>query len=320
MNRSEILAYRASVVKKLALELGFYGCGISVAGFLESEAPRLEDWLNTNKQGKMAYMANHFDLRLDPRKLEPGTKTIVSLLYNYFPGHQKTTAAEAPNIARYALGEDYHFVVKRKMREWTAAVQNVLGPCSGRVFVDSAPILEKAWAAKAGLGWIGKNTNLISPKKGSYFFLAEWLVDLEMAPDNPIPDYCGDCTRCIDACPTGAIEPYSVNGSKCISYFTIELKEAIRGVEPSEFKDWMFGCDICQEVCPWNRFAELHQEPAFMPKMDLLQMSREDWKSLSQDAFQKVFSASAVKRTGYSGLMRNIEFLDSEKNEPSQES
>ena len=277
MTRSELLGYRSSEVKKRALELGFYGCGISAAGYLESEAKRLETWLETGKHGKMAYMENHLDLRLDPRKLEPGTKTVVSLLYNYFPGHQKTTAADAPNLSRYALGEVYHFVVRRKLLEFTEQVQDVLGPASGRVFVDSAPILEKAWGAKAGLGWIGKNSNLISPKKGSYFFLAEWLTDMEMATDSAIPDYCGDCTRCIDACPTEAITPYSVDGSKCISYYTIELKEAIQGVEPSLFKDWMFGCDICQEVCPWNRFSELHSEAAFLPKPDLIEMSRQDW-------------------------------------------
>lgn len=314
MTRSELLSYRSSVVKKRAMDLGFYGCGISVAGFLETEAPRLENWLLKNKHGKMAYMANHFDLRLDPTKLEPGTKTVVSLLYNYFPGHQKTTAEDAPNLSRYALGEDYHFVVKRKLLEFTEQVQDALGPCAGRVFVDSAPVLEKAWAAKAGLGWIGKNSNLISPKKGSYFFLAEWLTDMEMAADNPIPDYCGDCTRCIDACPTQAIQPYSVDGSKCISYFTIELKEAIQGVEPHVFKDWMFGCDICQEVCPWNRFSEPHTETAFLPKPDLIQMSRNEWKQMNQETFQRVFSKSAIKRAGYKGLMRNIEFLDSYKN------
>jgi epoxyqueuosine reductase len=315
MKHSELFTYRSSVVKQLAQELGFDGCGISAAGFLETEAGRLENWLNKNKHGKMAYMANHFDLRLDPRKLEPGTLTVVSLLYNYFPGHQKTTAADAPNISRYALGEDYHFVVKRKLKELTQKVQERLGPCSGRVFVDSAPILEKAWAAKAGLGWIGKNSNLISPKKGSYFFLAEWLVDIEMAPDAQIPDFCGDCTRCIDACPTDAIEPYSVDGSKCISYFTIELKESIQGVAPDSFKDWMFGCDICQEVCPWNRFSQTHKEPAFFPKPEILQMSRADWKALTHETFNAVFSSSALKRTGYAGLMRNIEFIDSNKSE-----
>lgn len=311
MNHSELLIHRSAVVKKIALNLGFDACGISSAEFLEDEAPRLEQWLKQGKHGRMHYMEKHFDLRLDPRLLEPGTKTVISLLYNYFPGHEKTTAADAPKLSRYALGEDYHFVVKRKLNELTQQVQEILGPCSGRYFVDSAPILEKVWAAKSGLGWIGKHSNLISPKKGSYFFLAEWLVDLDMAPDHSVPDYCGDCTRCIDACPTEAIEPYSVDGSKCISYFTIELKDSITGVNPNQFKDWMFGCDICQEVCPWNRFSTQHAEPAFLPKPEFMDMTRTDWMNLSQESFQKVFSNSAVKRTGYHGLMRNLHFLAS---------
>jgi len=287
-------------------------CGISKADFLEEEAQRLEDWLNRDYHGKMSYMANHFDKRLDPRLLVDGAKSVVSLLLNYYP--QETQAdADAPKISKYAYGKDYHFVIKDKLKELMRFIHEEIGEVGGRVFVDSAPVMDKAWAAKSGLGWVGKNSNLIHPKHGSFFFVAELIIDLELEPDGPIKDYCGTCTKCIDACPTDAIvEPYVVDGSKCISYLTIELKDALL---PGEFKDqmdnWMFGCDICQDVCPWNRFSKPHQETAFDPHENLLKMSKSDWEDLTEDVFRELFRHSAVKRTKYEGLKRNIQFLHS---------
>jgi epoxyqueuosine reductase len=307
----ELLKYRnTQTIKSIAKDLGFDFCGVSKADFLEKEAPRLEKWLNENKHGKMSYMENHFDKRLDPRLLVPGAKSVVSLLFNYY-NPTKQEDPTAPKISQYAYGEDYHFVVKRKLKTFFTRIQDEIGEVDGRVFVDSAPVMDKAWAEKSGIGWIGKNVNLINKKRGSFFFIAELILDLELNPDTPDKDHCGTCTRCIDACPTSAIEkPYVVNGSKCISYLTIELKDEII---PSEFKEnmdnWMFGCDICQDVCPWNRFSTPQQVDAFQPKNELLNMSKREWQELTQEVFQELFKNSAVKRTKFIGLKRNIDFL-----------
>ncbi len=296
-------------IKQKAQDLGFFFCGISKAGFLEEEAPRLEDWLNKNHHGKMSYMADHFDKRLDPRLLVDDAKSVVSLLLNYFP--EETQNPDAPQISKYAYGEDYHFVIKDKLKTLFQAIQEEIGEVGGRVFVDSAPVMDKVWAKKSGLGWMGKNSNLIHPKQGSFFFIAELILDLELKYDGPIKDYCGTCTACIDDCPTDAIiEPYVVDGSKCISYLTIELKDQII---PSEFQgkmeNWMFGCDICQDVCPWNRFSKTHSEPRFTPNEKLMELSTEDWNELSEITFQELFKLSAVKRTKFDGLKRNINFI-----------
>lgn len=311
MIQKEHTAQQSSdLIKRLAQNLGFGHCGISKAEFLEEEAPRLEAWLSGNMHGEMRYMENHFDKRLDPRLLVPDAKSVVSLLFNYH-NPQKPKDPEAPMVSQYAWGEDYHFVLKRKLKELLKQIQEEIGEVSGRVFVDSAPVLDKAWAAKSGLGWIGKHSNLIHKQEGSYFFVAELIIDLELQPDSPVSDHCGTCTKCIDACPTGAIiQPYVVDGSKCISYFTIELKGAIPEPMAGKFEDWMFGCDICQEVCPWNRFSKKHEEPAFEPHPQLLEMTRQDWIELTQDTFQELFKKSAVKRTGFEGLKRNIQFLE----------
>lgn len=297
-------------IKEKAQELGFTFCGISKADFLEDEAPLLETWLKRSYNGKMSYMENHFDKRLDPRLLVEDAKSIVSLLLNYHTDDFQQDKS-APKLSKYAFGEDYHFVIKDKLKVFLDDIQAEIGEVSGRVFVDSAPVMDKAWAKKSGLGWIGKNSNLIHPKQGSYFFIAELILDLELEPDGPIKDYCGTCTRCIDACPTDAIvEPYVVDGSKCISYLTIELKDALL---PTEFKgkmdNWMFGCDVCQDVCPWNRFAKKHQEPRFKPNEKLLSLSQSDWKELTNEVFSEMFKLSAVKRTKFDGLQRNIQFL-----------
>lgn len=308
------LHQRSLIVKEEARKLGFEFCGISKADFLEEEAPRLEQWLSRNMQGSMSYMANHFDMRLDPRLLVPGAKSVVSLLLNYHTP-EKQTDPEAPRISTYAYGEDYHFVIKRKLKLLLEALQSSIGESiGGRAFTDSAPVMDKAWAKRSGLGWIGKHTNLINKQQGSFFFIAELILDIELEPDGPVKDYCGTCTRCIDACPTDAIvAPYQVDGSKCISYFTIELKDHLL---PSEFKgkfeNRMFGCDICQDVCPWNRFSKPHNEPAFQPHPDLLGMSKKEWTELTEDVFQKLFKHSAVKRTKFEGLKRNINFLGNE--------
>jgi epoxyqueuosine reductase len=304
------LAKNTALIKQKALELGFFYCGISKAEFLEEEAPRLEAWLNEQRHGKMSYMENHFDKRLDPRLLVDGAKSVVSLLLNYYT-EEKQSDLSAPKISKYAYGEDYHDVIKEKLRQLMQFIETEIGEVSGRVFVDSAPVMDKAWAKKSGLGWIGKNSNLIHPKSGSFFFIAEMIIDLELEADGPIKDYCGTCTKCIDACPTDAIiEPYVVDGSKCISYLTIELKDALL---PTEFKgkmdNWAFGCDICQDVCPWNRFSLLHNEPRFNPSKNLLQLSNNDWQDLSEEVFNELFKLSAVKRTKFDGLKRNIDFL-----------
>ncbi|MFM8739202.1 MAG: tRNA epoxyqueuosine(34) reductase QueG [Cytophagales bacterium] len=296
-------------MKSIATQLGFSFCGISKAEFLSEEAPKLEEWLKRGYQGKMSYLENHFDKRLDPRLLMPGAKSVVSLLYNYFP--KKDLAKESVlKIAKYAYGEDYHFVVKEKLQEFIHIIQSEIGEVNGRAFVDSAPVHERAWAAKSGLGWVGKNSLLLNRQMGSFFFLTELILDLEVEPDGPVKDYCGTCTACMDACPTNAIpEPYVVDGSKCISYFTIELKEEIPSEAKGKFENWIFGCDICQDVCPWNRFSKPHNEKKFEPHPDLEKMTTADWQEITEDVFEKLFKKSAVKRTKLAGLKRNIQFV-----------
>lgn len=303
----------AYLIKQEAYRLGFSYVGISKAAFLEDEAPRLDDWLQRHYNGQMSYMANHFDKRLDPRLLVEGAKSVVSLLYNYYTPHTQTDPS-APKISRYAYGVDYHFVVKNKLKELLHFIQTNIGEVGGRCFVDSAPVMERAWAKKSGIGWIGKNSLLITPKSGSFFFLAELIIDLDLPPDSPIKDYCGTCTRCIDACPTNAILPNkTVDGSRCISYFTIELKEAIPNNMAGMFDNWMFGCDTCQTVCPWNRFATPHNEAQFNPHPNLLNMTAKEWTEITEDIFEALFKQSAVKRTKFAGLKRNITFLEKKK-------
>ncbi|MCD9573336.1 tRNA epoxyqueuosine(34) reductase QueG [Flavobacterium soyae] len=296
-------------IKAEAKRLGFISCGISKAGFLEQEAPRLEKWLNNNHNGQMAYMENHFDKRLDPTLLVDDAKSVVSLLLNYYPSESQND--EAYKISKYAYGQDYHFVIKEKLKEFLYSIQENIGEVSGRAFVDSAPVLDKAWAAKSGLGWIGKNSNLITQKVGSFYFIAELILDLDLEYDHAVTDHCGSCTACIDACPTQAIlAPYIVDGSKCISYYTIELKENIPNEMQGKFDNWMFGCDTCQDVCPWNRFSKPHSEPLFNPNPDLISFSKKDWTEITEETFQKVFKNSPIKRTKFDGLKRNIKFLD----------
>ena len=296
-------------IKNKALELGFESIGIAQAGFLEEEAPRLEKWLKNGYHGKMSYMENHFDKRLDPTKLVPGAKTIISLAYNYFP--EKKQNPDTYKIAKYAYGKDYHFVLKDKLKELLKFITDNIGEIQARVFTDSAPVLERAWAKKAGLGWEGKHSLIIQKQKGSFFFLAEIILDVELTYDKPFTtDHCGSCTRCIDACPTEAILPDKMlNASRCISYFTIELRDELPAEMRGKFQDWMFGCDICQDVCPWNRFALPHTENFFNPHPDLLNMTKQDWEEITEDVFREIFRKSAVKRTKYSGLKRNILFL-----------
>ena len=283
-------------------------CGISKAGFLEDEAPRLENWLNNQMYGQMSYMENHFDKRLNPTLLVDGAKSVISLLLNYYPSELQNE--NSYKISKYAYGQDYHHVIKEKLKELLHFIQTEIGEVSGRAFVDSAPVLDKAWAAKSGLGWVGKNSNLITQKVGSFYFIAELIIDLELEYDSPTTDHCGSCTACLDACPTEAIvAPYVVDGSKCISYFTIELKDNLPQEMKGKFDDWMFGCDVCQDVCPWNRFSKPHNEPLFEANSDILNFSKSDWEEITVDVFQKVFKNSAVKRTKYEGLLRNINFL-----------
>jgi epoxyqueuosine reductase len=309
----------SKLIKTIALELGFNFCGISKAEFLKEEAPRLEQWLKLGYAGKMSYLEKNFDQRLDPRLLVPGAKSVISLSYNYYPKKDLAKNSELTytkasedklNIAKYAYGEDYHFVVKDKLKIFLDRIQNEIGEVNGRVFVDSAPVHERAWAKKSGLGWIGKNSLLLNKNAGSFFFIAELIVDLDLDIDGPVKDYCGTCTACMDACPTDAIpQPYVVDGSKCISYFTIELKEEIPTEQKGKFENWIFGCDICQDVCPWNRFSQPHSEPRFEPHPDLEKMKTEDWQEITEEVFQKLFKKSAVKRTKFEGIKRNIRFV-----------
>lgn len=305
----DLRAKHTQWIKEQADRLGFMSCGISKADFLEEEAPRLEKWLSEGKNGQMQYMENHFDKRLDPRKLVEGSKSVISLLLNYYPSEFQKHE-DAPKISKYAYGVDYHFIIKDKLKELLSLMQDEIGEVGGRAFVDSAPVLDKAWAAKSGLGWRGKHSNILSKQVGSFFFIAELIVDLELEYDTPVMDHCGSCTACIDACPTQAItEPYVVDGSKCISYFTIELKEQIPTEFSGKFDDWIFGCDVCQDVCPWNRFSKAHSEPLFNPHPKLLDMTKKDWEEITEDVFKEIFKKSAVKRTKFSGITRNIKFL-----------
>lgn len=296
-------------IKQEAKRLGFLDCGIAKATFLEEEAPKLESWLQLGFHGEMNYMENHFEKRLDPRLLVEGAKSVVSLTYNYYPENQQHK--DSYKISKYAYGEDYHHIIKQKLRELLQSINDEIGEVSGRCFVDSAPVLERAWAEKAGIGWNGKHSLLIQKQQGSFFFLAELIIDLELDYDNPTTtNHCGTCTKCIDACPTKAILPNNtVNGSKCISYVTIELKDSIPNQFKNQMENWMFGCDICQDVCPWNRFSKPHQEPFFTPKKELLEMTKKDWEEITEETFKKVFKKSAVKRTKFAGLQRNIQFL-----------
>lgn len=299
----------ANWIKEEAKNLGFDECGIAEAGFLEEEAPLLEKWLSQNKQGNMHFMEQYFDKRLDPRRLVPGAKSVVSLLFNYYPPREQPEEAYY-KVSRYAYGRDYHKVLKKRLKDLFNFIREHIGHVEGRIFVDSAPVMDKAWAKKSGLGWMGKHTNIINKNQGSWFFVAELIIDLKLTPDQPVNDYCGSCTKCIDACPTNAISSYGVDGSKCISYFTIELKDKELPDEmKGKFENWIFGCDICQEVCPWNRFARPHNEPDFGPRNAILNMKKEDWEELTKEVFEEQFSGSPLKRAGYEGIMRNIKFV-----------
>jgi len=298
------------LIKNESKRLGFISCGISRAEFLEDEAPRLEKWLKMKMNGEMKYMENYFEKRLDPTKLVDGAKSIISLAYNYYPKDLQNK--EAPKVSKYAYGMDYHYVIKEKLNFFLTFIRDKIGDVHGRAFVDSAPILEKAWAAKSGIGWVGKNSNLITKQVGSFYFLAELIVDLDLDYDTIESDHCGECTACIDACPTQAIaQQYVVDGSKCISYFTIELKENIPKEFKGKFDDWVFGCDICQDVCPWNKFSKTHKEPLFQTNSELMKMSRDEWNEITEETFNKIFKNSALKRTGYKGLTRNLNFIKS---------
>ncbi len=297
----------AVFIKRTALEQGFDMCGISWAGYMEHEASKLEQWLRENRHGEMSYMARHFRKRLDPSLLVEGARSVISLAYNYFPKKEIFGNGEY-KIARYAYGNDYHRVIKKKLNHFINILREKIGNINGRAFVDSAPVMERQWASRSGLGWTGKNTLLLNPKMGSYFFLAELIVDLELEPDTPISDYCGSCTRCIDACPTQALTPYMIDARKCISYLTIELKERI----PDEFRNknenWIFGCDICQEVCPWNRFSKPHHEPEFEPGPELETMKKKDWEEMTEEVFQNIFRMSPLQRAKFEGIKRNVSF------------
>ncbi|AKD55813.1 tRNA epoxyqueuosine(34) reductase QueG [Spirosoma radiotolerans] len=303
-------SHYTQLIKAKAAALGFDFCGVAKADFLEDEAPRLETWLKNGMHGQMNYMANHFDKRLDPRLLVDDAKSVLTVLLNYYPEQKLPEGDDDLKLSKYAYGTDYHFVIKDKLKDLLTFIHDEIGEVGGRAFVDSAPVMDKAWAKRAGLGWVGKHTNLINREIGSFFFIGELILDLELEPDGPITDYCGTCTRCIDACPTDAIVgPYVVDGSKCISYFTIELKEAIPTEVQGKFNNWMFGCDICQDVCPWNRFARPHKTPAFDPHPDLAKLTKTDWEEITEDVFREIFRRSAVKRTKLEGLKRNISFV-----------
>lgn len=297
-------------IKEEAIRLGFQSMGVAKAVFMEEDARALEQWLHKGYHGKMQYMENYFDLRTDPRKLVPGAQSVITLTYNYFPA--ETTKLTNPKIAKYAWGTDYHFVIRDKLNQLLNFIHEQIGAIEGRGFVDSAPVLERSWATRSGLGWIGKNANLINKQNGSFFFIATLISDLDLPPDVPFPtDHCGTCTRCLDACPTGAIvAPQKIDGSKCISYLTIELKDALLpGELQHQLEGWAFGCDICQDVCPWNRFSKPHQEPYFTPVPEILNLSLREWEEMSEEAFRKIFKNSPLKRTKWQGIQRNIKAI-----------
>jgi epoxyqueuosine reductase len=296
-------------IKRLAKELGFDHCGIAKAVQLDEDARRLEDWLKKGMHGNMQYMENYFDKRIDPRKLVDGAQSVITLLFNYFP--EERQREDAPRISKYAYGQDYHEVIRARLKTMLQRMQEHIGPVQGRGFVDSAPVLERAWAKRSGLGWIGKNGNLIHKQAGSFFFIATLITDIELEYDSPAGDYCGSCTRCLDACPTEAlVAPGVVDGSRCISYFTIELKEQLIPENmKGQFDNWMFGCDACQDVCPWNRFAKAHEEAAFTPIPAVLNFSTRDWEELTEEAFKDIFRHSPLKRSKFAGIRRNINFL-----------
>ncbi|KIA88664.1 tRNA epoxyqueuosine(34) reductase QueG [Kaistella jeonii] len=297
------------IIKAKAKKFGFQDCGISKAGFLENDAVALENWLKNDYHGKMSYMENHFDKRLDPTLLVEGSKYVISLSYNYFP-EEKLPTINTFKISKYAYGEDYHEIIKEIMQEMVAELKDEIGDFQCRVFTDSAPILERSWARKSGIGWVGKNANLITKQSGSFYFLAEIICDLDLQEDHATTDHCGTCTKCIEACPTDAIvSDKIIDGSKCISYATIELKDEIPAGFTDKMEDWMFGCDICQDVCPWNRFSSPHQQEKFKPNSILKNYKKEDWKELTQELFSEIFRISPLKRTKFAGLERNIEFL-----------
>ena len=296
-------------IKNKSIELGFISCGISKSGFLENEIGRFESWLKDNYHGQMSYMERNFDKRMDTTKLVAGSKSVISLLFNYYPS--KEINNDSFKISKYAYGKDYHFIIKDKLKSLLSSMRNEIGEIDGRVFVDSAPIMEKAWAKKSGLGWVGKNTNLISKKTGSFFFIAEIIVDLELEYDGEVTDHCGSCTACLDACPTDALyEPYKIDASKCISYFTIELKDQFPNDLKKDFNDWIFGCDICQDVCPWNKFSIPNKEPLLNPKNEINQYSKKDWLELTDEVFKFVFKETPLERTNFKGLKRNIQYAN----------
>ncbi|KXK45574.1 MAG: Epoxyqueuosine reductase [Bacteroidia bacterium] len=308
MNKSELTA----LIKEEAYRLGFAHCGISKADYLEEDAPHLEQWLKKGMHGTMGYMERNFDKRLDPRKLVHGAKSVISLLYNYYPAEKQNPGI--PKISKYAYGRDYHFVIKEKLFLLFNFIREKAGNVSGRVFTDSAPVLDRAWAKKSGLGWIGKNANLIHPKAGSFFFIAELILDLELDTDAPVKDYCGSCTRCMDACPTEAIvQPHVVDGSKCISYFTIELRDSIPQSFKNKFENWMFGCDICQDVCPWNRFAKPIDTDELKPIKEIMTMTSDDWEEITEEVFKNIFKESPLSRAGFEGMKRNLQFIKPKK-------
>lgn len=302
-----------SFVKQTAAQLGFDYCGIAKAMPLDEDARKLEAWLNKGLHGQMKYMENHFELRVDPTKLVPGARSVITLLLNYFPDQQQN--GNAPKIAKYAYGNDYHEVIRAKLNEFLFIIREKTGDIQGRGFVDSAPVLERSWARRSGIGWIGKNGNLITKQNGSFFFIATLITDLELDYDDPFAkDFCGSCTRCIDACPTDAILPNKVvDGSRCISYFTIELKEMLLPQEMSrKFDNWMFGCDTCQDVCPWNRFSKPHSESAFTPIPEILNLSNNEWQAMTEESFRKIFKHSPLKRSKFKGIQRNLNFIRQE--------
>ena len=304
------ISQHTTLIKNYAATLGFDYCGIAKAALLDDDARRLESWLNKGLHGNMQYMENHFDLRIDPSKLVPDAKSVITLLMNYFPEEQQ--AADAPKISKYAFGNDYHEVIREKLKDLLRYIKATIGEVNGRGFVDSAPVLERSWAQKSGLGWVGKNGNLINKQSGSYFFIATLITDLELEYDDAfVKDFCGTCTKCIDACPTEAILPDKIiEGNKCISYFTIELKDAlIPGKMKGKFDDWMFGCDVCQDVCPWNRFAVSTKETGFNPISQILNFTKNDWEEMTEETFKTVFKNSPLKRTKFEGIKRNLRFI-----------